>query len=206
MSSVWCNEIMQIFWWHRPLLSCLHSALSVGRSCPRSPLWGIHQPDPTRCLWGSFDSPIQLCGAPLGVPAHDELQRAEPWICLCQVRLICSRYRCHSPAPWSHAGAWLLSQCTPQHREKTPFYMGPASYHQARGPSTGRCKYCIIVRVNEIIDSISWVTFVSHPVSHDFHTRFVHLQLAVLKSEICPNTKSIGVRSFKESCHHPRLK
>lgn len=127
----------QIFRWHHPLPSCLHSAVSVGRAHPRSPLWGLHQPDPTRRLRGSVDSPVQLCGAPLAVPAHDELQRAEPWLCLCQIRLISSSYQCHSPAAWSHAGARCPPQCPPQHREETPLYRRPASRHQARGPTTG---------------------------------------------------------------------
>lgn len=123
--------------WRYPPLSPLHCAVSVGRTHPRTPLWGVHQPHPAGRLRGSVDPPVQLRGTSLGVQAHDELQRPKPWLRLRQIRQLGWSYQRHPPAARSPDGARLPPQCPPQRREETSLYRRPASRHQSRGPSAG---------------------------------------------------------------------
>ncbi len=128
----------------------LSSAVRLERADPRSSLWGLYQPDPAGRLRGSVDPALQDCGAPLGVPAHDELQWPEPRLRLRQIRLTdCSDQR-HPLVARSHAGARLLPECPPQHREETPVCGRPASHHQARGPLTGTAAHWHVSQTEHI--------------------------------------------------------
>lgn len=109
----------------------------VGWPPPRGPLRGLHQPYPPRRLRGRADPALQLGGASLGVPAHDELQRAKPWLRLRQVWLQRCNDERHPSSPWLRPGAWLQTECLPQQREETPVHQRSAAHHQAHGVTPG---------------------------------------------------------------------
>lgn len=116
---------------------CCCCAARLGRAQSRTPLRGLHQPHSPGRLRGPAHPSLQLGGASVGVPPHDELQRAESRLRLRQVPLVLPGKRRHSPAQWLPAAARLPPVCPPQRGEETPVHWRAAVGHPAGGAAGG---------------------------------------------------------------------